>query len=81
MSFRTLRCILSGTLVTAILSLGGPVSGEAAGFFEASETPVFWVRAWHWLAAQISPAEAEMAVPAEENHSTQDAGWVIDPDG
>lgn len=69
MSSRTLRRVLAGTLVAASLSLGGPASGEAAGFVVAAEESSLWAVAWQWLTEQILAG------------SRPDAGWIIDPDG
>jgi hypothetical protein len=83
MSSRTLRRVLAGILVAASLSLGGPVSGEAAGFFATAEEPSFWALAWQWLTEQIVEEPAESVQPATAGlaESRGDAGWIIDPDG
>ena len=83
MSSRTLRRVLAGTLVAASLSLGGPVSGEAAGFFATAEEPSLWVLAWQGLTEQILEEPVGAAEPATAGlaESRGDAGWIIDPDG
>lgn len=73
MTSRSLRRVLAGTLVTAFLSVEGPVPGVAAGFSAAPAAPAVLVLAWQWLAAQI--------FLLEESAGSSDAGWVIDPDG
>lgn len=89
MSSRSFRRVLVGSLVTAFLILGGPVSGEAADLFESPDVSSFWARAWQWLTEQISQAEQERAAftaasgaaeaPAERDGS--DAAWTLDPNG
>ena len=84
MSSRSLRGVLAGSMVTAFLSLGGPVSGEAARF-QVPDAPSLWGRAWQWITAQIAPAEEETAVPAPPEAAAEgdriDAGWILDPNG
>jgi len=82
MSPRSLRRVLVGSLVTAFLSLGGPLSAEAADFLEMPDVSSLWVRACEWLMAQISPAEeAPAAAPPAEAAAERDAGWMLDPNG
>lgn len=82
MSSRSLRRVLVGSLVTAFLSLGGPVSGEAADVLEMPDVSSLWVRTCEWLMAQISPVEEEpAAAPSPEAAADRDAGWMLDPNG
>ena len=88
MSFRSLRRlslrrVLAGSLVTAFLTLGSPVSGQAAHLFASPDVSSFWALAWQWLVAQISPAEEAAAATSAKDAavSGSDAGWTLDPDG
>ena len=87
MSSRSLRRVLAGSLVTAFLTLGSPVSGEAAELFASPDVSSFWVRAWQWLTEQISQAEPEQehaafaATEAPAERDASDAAWTLDPNG
>ncbi len=85
MSSRSLRGFLAGSLVTAFLSLGGPVSGEAAALSGIPDAASLWGRAWQWLAEQIASAAEEPAAQAPPEPTAEgdriDAGWTLDPDG
>ena len=84
MSSRSLRRVLVASLVTAVLSLGGPVSGEAADVLEMPDVSSLWSRACQWLMAQISPVEEEPAAaisPETAAERNSDAGWMLDPNG
>ena len=84
MSSRSLRRVLVGSLVLVVLSQGGPVSGEAAGFLEVPEVQSLWASACQWLMAQISPAEEEPAAAVPPKTAAEhkgDTGWTLDPNG
>lgn len=77
MSSRSLRRVLSVSLVMAFLSLGSPASGAASTFFVSPDAS-FWELAWQWLTEQLSTTvEGEPAAPADQS----DAGWILDPNG